>query len=668
MMQIGFRELLLLTLVSVSYGFGRIVPVSSVTQFKAAITALQAGDTVLVENGIYDLNTYQKITTSGTSQNPIVIKAKNRGGVTFINKSFFNPQNVSYLTIEGFVFTSKDGTAIKLESCSHCRITRNVFRLQETVALKWVLIGEVYNAVAPVSGYNRVDHNLFENKTQAGNCITIDGFQGTPTRSSQHDRIDHNHFRIVGPRIPNGMETIRVGVSTLTNTPGYTVIEYNLFEDCDGDPEFVSVKTDEDTVRFNTFRSCEGTLCLRQTSGSYVEGNYFFGNNKPGTGGVRVYNKDNKVIGNYFINLGGSRWDAACTITNGDVDSNSTSVSSHFRPIRTIFAFNTLINCESNIEFGYTSGGSYGLAPRDNVIANNIIVATRNAIVKIITTPLSHVWQGNIFFPKDSATMGITVGAAQIRNIDPQLQFRDSLWRLTAGSPAVNAALGNFDYVQYDIDGQQRMEIKDAGADEYFSGAPRVKPLNADDVGPDGGDFFDVSIIPQGLLHGAAALALSDTMSVYLASPAAPYAFIDSAVIVLDSISFTGRAKFSAAETGTYYLVVKHRNSVETWSAAGGEAYLAGGTQAYDFTCSQNKTYGSNAVLVGSQYCMYSGDVNQDGFIDFSDLTLIDNDAYNFASGYRATDVNGDLFVDFSDLTLVDNNAYQFAGVVRPGE
>ncbi|MBI2419597.1 MAG: T9SS type A sorting domain-containing protein [Ignavibacteriales bacterium] len=480
---------LIVIVFSTTLCFGRIVNVGSATQFKAAISAIQAGDTILVQDGTYDLNSYLKIPVSGTKENPILIKAKNRGGVTFINKSYFNPQNVSYITIEGFIFAGKDGTAIKLESCTHCRITRNIFRLQETIPVKWILVGDVYSATQAVSSYNRIDHNLFENKTQPGNCITIDGFQGTPARSSQYDRIDHNHFRNVGPRVPNEMETIRVGVTSLTGTPGYTVIEYNLFEDCDGDPEFVSIKTDEDTVRYNTFRSCQGTLCLRQTSRSYVEGNYFFGNGKAGTGGVRVYNKDNKVIGNYFINLTGMQWDAACTITNGDVDSNSTSQSSHFRPIRTIFAFNTLINCESNFELGFTNSGAYGKPPRDNVVANNIVVATRNPIVKLLTTPINQVWQGNIFFPKETATIGITATNAQILNTDPVLQLADSLWRLTPASPAINASLGVFDYVRYDIDGQLRSGIKDIGADEYATGSSSLRPMNASDVGPDGGDM-----------------------------------------------------------------------------------------------------------------------------------------------------------------------------------
>lgn len=51
----------------------------------------------------------------------------------------------------------------------------------------------------------------------------------------------------------------------------------------------------------------------------------------------------------------------------------------------------------------------------------------------------------------------------------------------------------------------------------------------------------------------------------------------------------------------------------------------------------------------------YDTDVNGDGITDSVDLALVDNDAYNFVTGYVNTDVNGDNQVDSHDLTLVDN-------------
>jgi hypothetical protein len=45
---------------------------------------------------------------------------------------------------------------------------------------------------------------------------------------------------------------------------------------------------------------------------------------------------------------------------------------------------------------------------------------------------------------------------------------------------------------------------------------------------------------------------------------------------------------------------------------------------------------------------------------------LIGNDSYNYATGYQATDLTGDNFIDLSDLTICDNNGYNFVGKVTP--
>ena len=198
-----------------------------------------------------------------------------------------------------------------MQACNNIRITRNTFRLIETESLKWVIIGGVWNDPNAVSHHNRIDHNLFENKSFAGNYITVDGSGDPVYQSSQYDLIDYNHFRNIGPRIVNEMETIRVGWSELSRSSGYTTIEYNLFENCDGDPEIISVKTCDNIVRYNTFMSSQGTLCLRHGDRTIVNGNYFFGEGKDGTGGIRFYGDDHKIYNNYFEGLTGTIWDAA---------------------------------------------------------------------------------------------------------------------------------------------------------------------------------------------------------------------------------------------------------------------------------------------------------------------------------------------------------------------
>ncbi len=47
-------------------------------------------------------------------------------------------------------------------------------------------------------------------------------------------------------------------------------------------------------------------------------------------------------------------------------------------------------------------------------------------------------------------------------------------------------------------------------------------------------------------------------------------------------------------------------------------------------------------------------------------MALIENDAFNFASGYIATDINGDGVTDATDQAIEDNNAANFVGKVVP--
>lgn len=127
-----------------------------------------------------------------------------------------------------------------------------------------------------------------------------------------------------------------------------------------------------------------------------------------------------------------------------------------------------------------------------------------------------------------------------------------------------------------------------------------------------------------------------------MANILAPYAIIDSNKVLQDSLSFMSQAKFSNLSKGTYYMVLKHRNNLETWSKKGGVSYNEGMVVDYNFTDDSSKAYGDNMNKLGGKWCIYSGDVNQDGIIDLSDVSQTDIDNLNFVSGYIVTDVNGD--------------------------
>lgn len=179
-----------------------------------------------------------------------------------------------------------------------------------------------------------------------------------------------------------------------------------------------------------------------------------------------------------------------------------------------------------------------------------------------------------------------------------------------------------------------------------------------------------IKVVIQGLYNSSAnRLNKKDTLRAYLRNNSSPYSIVDSSKAVIDSVSFTGNFQFANASSGTYYVVAKHRNSIETWSKSGGQAYNSGAPFSFSFYSDSSQAFGKNEIRVDNiplTYGIYSGDVNQDGSVDLSDLSLIDNDAYLFLSGYIKTDLNGDNFVDLSDYTFADNNAANFVTVIKP--
>lgn len=487
---------------------------STINNFKTALAAMNPGDTVILEDGTYTLGSLT-INRSGCPDKPIVVMARNVGGATFTGNTTFNINGVSYVQVKGFQFKMSDpGTGMKIQNSSYCRITQNTFKITETTSCNWLYIGDTYASTDPLkSGHNMIDHNLFEGKTTAGKFIVFDG---NINMQSQHDTVAYNHFKNNGPRADNEKESIRVGVTTLTQSSGFTVIEHNLFEDCDGDPEIVSIKSCDNIVRYNTFVRCLGTVCLRQGSRSTVEGNYFFGEGKTaqftnsnnntstiGAGGVRVYGLDHKIINNYFSGLTGSRWDAAITITNGDDHNYPGANNSHHVPENLIVAYNTLVNNASNIEIGFDNSGSYGSKPINCVIENNIVVENNAPIVKSYSANslIGVTFTNNIMYPTGTSSIGITANASQINNVNPQLVlpfcFDENgvdcdntrayqVYRLSAASPAVNAGTGSYAYITKDVEGQTRTGTKDIGADEYLGDDNFVYqgPMEPSNVGP----------------------------------------------------------------------------------------------------------------------------------------------------------------------------------------
>jgi DhnA family fructose-bisphosphate aldolase class Ia len=158
---------------------------------------------------------------------------------------------------------------------------------------------------------------------------------------------------------------------------------------------------------------------------------------------------------------------------------------------------------------------------------------------------------------------------------------------------------------------------------------------------------------------------VSDKIDVELRNSTFPfsikYASYDLDLKTDGTCNFVLPSKFQNA----YFIVVKNRNHVETWSAT--PVSFADASIVYDFTISDEKAFGNNMKqLDPGVYGIFTGDSNNDGAVDALDLIDLENDASGFMMGYVNTDLNGDGSVDALDMILADNNAAMFVSVIQP--
>src|SRR5690349_7424230 len=99
-----------------------------------------------------------------------------------------------------------------------------------------------------------------------------------------------------------------------------------------------------------------------------------------------------------------------------------------------------------------------------------------------------------------------------------------------------------------------------------------------------------------------------------------------------------------------YYIVMRHRSAIQTWSAA---PLTMSSTTSYDFSIAQSQAYGDNQTFLGSGvWGFYNGDLNQDGNIDLFDFIILDFGINNGLFGYYAADLNVDGNVDLLDFPI----------------
>lgn len=293
-----------------------VIPVSNISELQDAEKKVIPGDTVRLKNGDWK-NVVLKLNCHGTAAQPIFFIAETAGKVKMTGQSRLEIGG-SYIHISGFLFingyagkepviTFRSG---KDRIASYCRVTNcaivgfnNPGRLDEN------------NWIAFYGKYNRLDHCSFSDKLNLGVLLAVI-LDDERSRENFH-LIDHNYFGRRVPLASNGGEIIRVGVSQHCEFNSNTIITGNFFEHCDGETEVVSIKSCRNEVKDNVFKECQGSVVLRHGNYNLVTGNYFLGNNKPGSGGVRVINKGQQVVGNVFFRCTGTGFRAPLAVMNG---------------------------------------------------------------------------------------------------------------------------------------------------------------------------------------------------------------------------------------------------------------------------------------------------------------------------------------------------------------
>jgi poly(beta-D-mannuronate) lyase len=393
----------------------RKILISSTAAIVDAGVQAKPGDTLILQKGIYN-NCNLIISAKGTASQPIVFMAQVPGGVEFTGNSYLHITG-NYITVSGVVF--KDGFAGKnhvwqfshgKEVANNSRITgssiqgfNNPLRLDEN---HWLTMS---------GKNNRVDHCNFTNKTNLGVLVAV-LLDDDRSRINNHS-IDSNYFGIRKPLGSNAGEMIRVGVSQHCTFYSNTTIKNNFFEHCDGETEIISIKSCGNKVAGNIFKECQGAVVLRHGNENTVEGNLFYGNDKEGTGGVRVINEGNWIVNNFMSHCKGQGFRSPLAIMAGVFN----SPANRYLPVRdAVIANNTFLNC-SPFSISEGKDAERSVDPKNVLLLNNLFYSNKTGPLCYTVPTIDSVFAaGNVFSASltNPGVSGFNAGAITLQKWD----------------------------------------------------------------------------------------------------------------------------------------------------------------------------------------------------------------------------------------------------------
>ena len=362
---------------------------------------------------------------------PVLIRSAVVGGIKLDKAAITDSQNI---ILQGFVFGPNDeSTLVKIANSKNIKILRNTFDH------KGITDGQTSVVLTQSSEKIAIAYNEFLDKDvisvdedgqiNSGSYIKFQYDDDAKTMTKEA-HIHHNYFKNIVPYVKSGntapegdsdREAIVFGDSGSQDVETNHLVEYNLFEDTDGENEIITVKTSNNTFSNNTFLNSMGSLSFRLGHDNKAINNYFYGvgdstlvtDANYETGGIRVYGANHTVSNNYMENLSGTSWRSPILIDSGDV-SDSSNGNSHEAPTNVSVIDNTLVN---NVGGGiYIGRDNYTIVPKNITISGNLVTGTEGSLFNNYAANDSNTWSGNQSYATGSAVDNAdgTLGAGEL--------------------------------------------------------------------------------------------------------------------------------------------------------------------------------------------------------------------------------------------------------------
>jgi poly(beta-D-mannuronate) lyase len=360
--------------------------VKNAEELKVINSKAKPGDMIILQNGQWN-NVHLLLSCNGTATQPIIFKAQIQGKVLITGNSSLKIGG-TYIIVDGLYFVNGfAGNDEVIKFCidkntvaNHCRVTNTAINDFNTPKR----LDENY-WVALYGKNNRIDHCSFANKKNMGVLLAVI-LDDERSRENYH-RIDSNYFGVRLPLASNTGEIIRVGVSQHCEFNSNTQITNNYFEHCDGETEIISIKSGSNIIRNNLFKECQGTMVLRHGNFNTVENNIFLGNNKSGTGGVRIINKGQWVVNNLFYLCRGDGFRSPLSIMNGVPNPPA---NRYVAVTDAVVSNNSFVEC-TPISFCEGSDAERSVWPQNVWFGNNIFYNTKDSMLYNIYDTISGI-------------------------------------------------------------------------------------------------------------------------------------------------------------------------------------------------------------------------------------------------------------------------------------